>query len=245
MCGRFVRSSTAVEIVSIFDCENRATDLALSFNICPTSIVYGIIQSKETRSLVDLSWGLVPRWSKDATRAASLINARSETVGEKPSFRDLISQHRCVIPMNGYFEWQSAFRHDESTTTKQPFYFTARPNSQYCHHGLFAVAGLWTTWRSPDSSQVITSCVVLTRDANDFVSKIHDRMPVLLTASDVDKWLDPTTLSPVHAITQESIDATDVRAVGAAVNSSRNNSPSLIDPVDLTLVRPDEQGRLF
>ena len=171
MCGRFVRKTTALEISDIFSSSLDTDELPISFNVAPTSRVLGIVNSTGGSSVVSFSWGLIPRWAPDASRAASLINARIETVAEKPSFRDLVAQHRCVIPMDGYFEWKEQLRHDAMKPIKQPFYFSARSQSRYSHQGVLAVAGLWTAWKDPNQSngQVVHSAVALTTDANDML----------------------------------------------------------------------------
>ena len=247
MCGRFVRKTTALEISDIFSCSLDTAELPISFNVAPTSRVLGIVNSTGGPSVVSFSWGLIPRWAPDASRAASLINARIETVAEKPSFRDLVAQHRCVIPMNGYFEWKEQLRHDAMKPIKQPFYFSARSQSRYSHQGVLAVAGLWTAWKDPNQSngQVVHSAGALTTDANDMVSQVHHRMPVLLDRSGVANWLDDKNINPLAQIQVVDNDALLVCAVSTKVNSSRNNGSDLIEPIDLTQTESLGELKLF
>ena len=242
-----MRKTTALEISDIFSVSLDTDELPISFNVAPTSRVLGIVNSTGGPSVVSFSWGLVPRWAPDASRAASLINARIETVAEKPSFRDLVAQHRCVIPMDGYFEWKEQLRHDAMKPIKQPFYFSARSQSRYSHQGVLAVAGLWTAWKDPNQSngQVVHTAVALTTDANDMVSQVHHRMPVLLDRSGVANWLDDKNINPLAQIQVVDNDALLVCAVSTKVNSSRNNGSDLIEPIDLTQTESLGELKLF
>ena len=247
MCGRFVRKTTALEISDIFSSSLDTAELPISFNVAPTSRVLGIVKSTGGPSVVSFSWGLIPRWAPDASRAASLINARIETVAEKPSFRDLIAQHRCVLPMDGYFEWKEQLRHDAMRPIKQPYYFSAHSLSRYSHQGVLAVAGLWTAWKDPNqpNGQVVHTAVALTTGANDMVSRVHHRMPVLLDPSGVAHWLDQKNVNPLAQIQVVDNEALVVYAVNTKVNSSRNNGRELIEPIDLTQTESLDELKLF
>ena len=247
MCGRFVRKTTALEISDIFSSALDTDELAISFNVAPTSRVLGIVNSTGKPSVVSFSWGLIPRWAPDTSRAASLINARIETVAEKPSFRDLVGQHRCVLPMDGYFEWKEQIRHDAMKPIKQPYYFSAHSQSRYSHQGVLAVAGLWTAWKDPNQSngQVVHTAVALTTNANDMVSQVHHRMPVLLDRAGVANWLDEKNFNPLSQIQVVDNDALVVCAVNTKVNSSRNNGSELIEPIDLTQTESLGELKLF
>ena len=242
-----MRKTTALEISDIFSVSLDTDELPISFNVAPTSRVLGIVNSTGGPSVVSFSWGLIPRWAPDVSRAASLINARIETVAEKPSFRDLVAQHRCVIPMDGYFEWKEQLRHDAMKPIKQPFYFSAHSQSRFSHQGVLAVAGLWTAWKDPNQSngQVVHSAVALTTDANDMVSQVHHRMPVLLDRSGVANWLDDKNINPLAQIQVVDNDALVVCAVSTKVNSSRNSGSELIEPIDLTQTESWGELKLF
>ena len=175
MCGRYVRKTGAQEIAQAFSAVESGQHLALNFNISPTSDVF-VLRTVESAVQLDvMSWGLVPVWAKDVSRAASLINARSESVAEKPSFRNLISRHRCILPMNAYYEWKPMKAAGKAM--KQPFAFFPGQNSDYDHESHFAVASLWSTWRDGDGKELNT-CVALTTEANERVLQVHNRMPV-------------------------------------------------------------------
>lgn len=242
-----MRKTTALEISEIFSGSLETAELPISFNVAPTSRVLGIVPQTGGQSIVNFSWGLIPRWAPDASRAASLINARIETVAEKPSFRDLVSQHRCILPMDGYFEWKEQLRHDAIKPIKQPYYFSAHSQSRYSHSGVLAVAGLWTAWKDPNQSngQVLYSAVALTTDANDMVSQVHHRMPVLLDPIGVSQWLDIHNVNPLDQIRIVDNDALVVCAVSTKVNSSRNNGSELIEPIDLAQTEAAGELRLF
>ena len=242
-----MRKTTALEISEIFSGSLDTAELPISFNVAPTSRVLGIVPSTGGQSIVNFSWGLIPHWAPDASRAASLINARIETVAEKPSFRDLVAQHRCVIPMDGYFEWKEQLRHDAMKPMKQPYYFSAHSQSGYSHKGVLAVAGLWTAWQDPNQSNspVVHTVVALTTDANDMVSKVHHRMPVLLDPSGVSLWLDPNNGDPLAYIQAVDNEALVVCAVSTKVNNSRNNGSELIDPIDLMQAQQVDELKLF
>lgn len=242
-----MRKTTALEISEIFSGSLETAELPISFNVAPTSRVLGIVPQTGGQSIVNFSWGLIPRWAPDASRAASLINARIETVAEKPSFRDLVSQHRCILPMDGYFEWKEQLRHDAIKPIKQPYYFSAHSQSRYSHSGVLAVAGLWTAWKDPNQSngQVLYSAVALTTDANDMVGQVHHRMPVLLDPIGVSQWLDIHNVNPLDQIRIVDNDALVVCAVSTKVNSSRNNGSELIEPIDLVQTEAAGELRLF
>jgi putative SOS response-associated peptidase YedK len=137
----------------------------------------------EGRELAFLRWGLIPSWSKDPAIGNRLINARAETAQEKPSFRSAFRRHRCLIPTNGFYEWQRLER------GKQPYFVRMRDGQ------LFAFAGLWDRWESPDKG-VIETCTILTTAANTVLAPIHDRMPVILPPTEYARWLDPTLRDP-------------------------------------------------
>jgi putative SOS response-associated peptidase YedK len=176
-----------------------------------------------------------------------MINARVETVAEKPSFRDLVSKNRCVLPMDGYFEWKEQLRHDTSKTVKQPFYFSANLETRFSHRGVLAVAGLWTAWKDPNqpNSHVLHTVVALTTHANDMVGEIHHRMPVLLDEQGVENWLDTSSQSPIGELVVVPNDALIVCAVSTKVNSSRNNGRELIDPIVLAVSEQVDELKLF
>ena len=230
MCGRYVRKTGAQEIVQAFSAVASGAELSLNFNISPTSDVYVLRGIEGLVQLDVMSWGLVPVWAKDVSRAASLINARSESVAEKPSFRNLISRHRCVMPMNAYYEWKAMKK--SGKPTKQPFAFFPGKDSGYNHESHFAVASLWSTWRDTDGRELST-CVALTTKANERVSQVHNRMPVLLTKEGIAQWLSEDVVAPLHLAQGIPDEAVSYYPVSTEVNNARNHGSQLLEEITL------------
>jgi len=244
MCGRYVRKTGALEIAQAFSAVSSGAELAMNFNISPTSDVY-VLRGVEGQVRIDvMSWGLVPVWAKDVSRAASLINARSESVAEKPSFRNLISRHRCVMPMNAYFEWKPMNKSGKAM--KQPFAFFPGKDSGYDHQSHFAVASLWSTWCDADGRELNT-CVALTTEANDRVSQVHNRMPVLLTQDGIGQWLSEDVVAPLHLAQGIPNEAVTYYPVSTEVNNARNHGSHLIEAITLDAepVADERPGTLF
>ena len=182
MCGRF----TLFEADRILSREfgvSGIPPLSPRYNIAPSQPVAAVRAASDGtgRDLTLLRWGLIPSWSKDPAIGNRLINARSETVREKPSFRNAFRRHRCLIPANGFYEWQRQGR------GKQPYFVRMRDGRP------FAFAGLWDRWESPEAGAVET-CAILTTAANGVLAPIHDRMPVILSPAEYARWLDPALL---------------------------------------------------
>ncbi len=238
MCGRYANSSTTAGLYGEFglDADSLITedDLAPSWNIAPTDPVRAVLerprrgdeQGAQVRQLRTVRWGLVPSWSKDRKGAARLINARQETVTEKPSFKTAAARRRCLLPANGYYEWQ------KTPDGKIPYFL------HDADHDLLAFAGLYELWPDPslpddDPEKWLWTCTVITRQATDTLGEIHDRCPVLVPADLRDQWLDCT--SGDAALARRLLDAMpepvlQPRRVSTAVNSVRNDGPELIEP---------------
>ena len=177
MCGRFVLDHSPVEIQEAFSLRS-IPDLRPRYNIAPSQHVAIVRKrSNNQNELVQLKWGLIPYWAKDRSIGAKLINARSETVSEKPSFKNAFRFRRCVIPATGFYEW--AKKNDK----KIPHYF-------YCENKLLMLfAGLWDYWTSRDGS-ILESCAILTTEANSLIKPFHHRMPVILEQDSVERWVE-------------------------------------------------------
>ena len=222
MCGRFTLFEADKILSKEFGVSGFPT-LSPRNNIAPSQSVAAVrvAPAGTNRELALLRWGLIPSWSKDPSIGNRLINARAETAHEKPSFRNAFKRHRCLIPANGFYEWQRLER------GKQPFYIRM-------HDGRpFAFAGLWDRWESPDES-VIETCTILTTAANDVLAPIHDRMPVILPPPDYDLWLDSGVsererLSPLL----RSFPAQEMEAfpVGPRVNNPKMDDTRCIIPL--------------
>ncbi|MCS7040325.1 MAG: SOS response-associated peptidase, partial [Anaerolineae bacterium] len=182
MCGRFTLTASGDELASLFDLE-QAPNLEPRYNIAPTQPVAVVRLDREgrRREFTLMRWGLIPSWAKDIHIGNRLINARAETLTEKPAFRTAFRRRRCLIPANGFYEWQKP-----TAGRKQP-YFIGLPDRRP-----FAFAGLWEHWEGADGS-VLDSCAIITTAANERVRVLHDRMPVILERTDFGDWLDPTT----------------------------------------------------
>lgn len=230
MCGRIVRKTGSSEIASAFRVKPSKIELPVNFNVSPTSDVYVIRNTGDCRTLEVMSWGLVPSWAKDTSRAASLINARSESVHEKPSFRNLIARNRCILPIDAYYEWKPMKVGGKQV--KQPFVFVPSGASPFNHQGRFAVAGLWSSWMDGHGSELLT-CAALTTEANFSVSAVHHRMPVLLTADGVDSWLSSVTTPDFEIARNIDNSATTLYAVSTEVNNARNHGQHLLQPISL------------
>jgi putative SOS response-associated peptidase YedK len=186
MCGRFTLHQSDAAIAHAFALEE-VPDWDVSYNIAPTQSVAAILSvTNSKRQFKRLRWGLIPSWSKDASIGAKLINARAETVAEKPAFRSAFRQRRCLIVADGFYEWQ------QQEGGKQPFYIHLK------NHELFAFAGLWERWQKQEN-EAIESCTILTTGANALMQPLHDRMPVILHLEDYNTWLNPD-IQPLQAL---------------------------------------------
>jgi putative SOS response-associated peptidase YedK len=179
MCGRFTLA-TPPEIVAEFFELAVAPELTSRYNIAPTQPAPAILvdETNGGRAFRSLHWGLIPTWAKEASIGSRMINARAETLAEKPSFRTAFKRRRCLIATDGFYEWQKLDR------GKQPHCIRMADDA------VFAMAGLWERWRSPDGSQ-LDSCTIITTEPNELLAPIHDRMPVILAHDRFGEWLDP------------------------------------------------------
>lgn len=228
MCGRFTRFTPAADIAKAFGAVASQVEIEPSYNVAPTRSIF-VVKGGVSRAINELHWGLVPAWSKDVSRASSMINARVESVREKPSFRNLLSSNRCVIPVDGYYEWKQ-IPVKGKVSAKQPFYFSAFVESEYCHDGMLAIAGLWTTWGNGDEQY--SSCTALTTEATERISIVHHRMPMLLDKQRLDLWLSDDTKIDLDELAIPADLQIDIHPVSKAVNNARNDDRSLIELID-------------
>ncbi|MBD2514055.1 SOS response-associated peptidase [Nostoc sp. FACHB-973] len=231
MCGRFTLNQSVKALAKIFDVQ-QLPDLAAEYNIAPTQKVATVLQNPESRKreFQQLYWGLIPSWAKDPGIGAKLINARAETVAEKPAFRSAFKHRRCLVLADGFYEWQR-----QQGGKKQPFYFRLQDGQT------FAFAGLWERWRclrQPEAgttaNEEIISCTILTTAANELLQPIHERMPVILEPQDYDLWLDSQVQTPQtlqQLLRPYPAPAMTAYPVSTLVNNSRHNSPECIIPI--------------
>jgi putative SOS response-associated peptidase YedK len=233
MCGRYRLSRRKQIVEEYFDTASADDDWVPRYNIAPIQPVPVIRQhpKEPTRELSLMRWGLIPSWAKDSSAAARMINARSETAGSKPAFRDALKSRRCLVPADGFYEWVRTGK------TKQPFCFEVNEGQ------LFAFAGIWDRWKDP-SGNTVETCSILTTTPNAATSAIHDRMPVILDPDSYDLWLDPG-MRNVAAVSEllKPCDARLMRCypVSTRINSVVNDDPGCSAPVELTQM----QNRLF
>jgi len=224
VCGRYRLSKRKQIIEEYFDAADWQDDWSPRYNIAPTQPIPVIRQhpKEPTRQLSLMKWGLVPHWSKDASSAASTINARSETAAEKPAFRDPLKYRRCLIPVDGFYEWK------RNEASKQPYCFEVNEGE------LFAFAGLWDGWKDAEG-QWVKSCSILTTTPNAVTSAVHDRMPAILRKDDYEVWLDPG-MQNVAAISEllKPYDAQSMRCypVGTRINYVANDDEECSRPVE-------------
>lgn len=224
MCGRFNLTATPEQVKEVFNLPS-LFDFQPSYNITPAQDILAIVQSDEAidvnhnNQVVQLFWGLIPSWSKDRKISQHLINARAETVSEKPSFRSAFQKRRCLIPATGFYEWQ------QTGQGKQAYYIT-RPD-----HEVFAFAGLWEHWEQ--GGETVYSCTIITTSANQLMQPIHSRMPVILDPQNYQHWLNrQSKKDELQALlARDAYSTMDTIPVSNWVNNPRHNDVRCIHPV--------------
>jgi putative SOS response-associated peptidase YedK len=248
MCGRYASSRRPEDLVDEFDIvESRIQDaLAPDYNVAPTKEVYAVLErppkgptgaadgpEAPERQLRVLTWGLVPSWAKDASIGNRMINARMETVAEKPAYRRAFAKRRCLLPADGYFEWYPTQQLTAAgKPRKQPFFI--RP----LDHGVLAMAGLYEIWRDPtmaeeDPARFRWTCTVLTTRAEDSLGHIHDRMPLMVERERWGSWLDPRVDGDLELLVPAAPGRLEAYPVSTLVSNVRNNGPELVAPLPL------------
>ncbi len=237
MCGRFVSTQTPEQIASFFGASFEGDPLAPSYNVAPTNDVYAVVHDVDHGQTVHaFHWGLVPVWAKDTKIGSSMINARAETLAEKPTFKGLLRKRRCIIPMDGFYEWRAAAASaplgPRAKPVKQPMFIHRADGDP------LAIAGLWTAWHDksgPEDGPWLHSCTIITTAANTTMSPVHDRMPVILSRSDWAQWLTPDE-SDVGALTALLLpagsDILTMHPVSTQVNNVRNKGAELVVPIE-------------
>lgn len=223
MCGRFTLTVNPAETQETFSSYTFPQQFAPRFNIAPTQPVLAI--PNDDQNTADFFvWGLIPMWAKDPSIGNKLINARGETLEEKPAFRGSLKYKRCLILADGFYEWKSG----PGKKAKTPFFIHMKDRKP------FAFAGLWDSWNSPDGS-LVKSCTIITTEPNELTGIIHNRMPVILHPRDYAKWLDPSPQAPDQLkplIKPFSAELMDAYPVSTLVNTPANDTPELVVPAD-------------
>ena len=221
MCGRFSLTADVNAVQESFPWVNIPPDLTPRYNITPTQPV-AVIANDGKNKLDYYTWGLIPSWAKDPEIGSRLINARSETLAEKPSFRSAFRRRRCLILADGFYEWQQ----QPQSKQKIPMYIKLTSGKP------FGFAGLWEVWNSPDGSMIL-SCTIITTQPNDLMQPIHNRMPVILPPTTYETWLQPGDQNPVNLanlLAPYPADEMQAYPVSTLVNSPANDLPACILP---------------
>ncbi|TFH62385.1 SOS response-associated peptidase [Peribacillus frigoritolerans] len=222
MCGRFTLFTDIEEIKERFDIQGSFDEeYQFSYNIAPSQSVLSVINDGLRNRLGYLRWGLIPFWAKDEKVGYKMINARAETIAEKASFRNAYKKKRCLIIADSFYEWK------KTPERKIPMRIKLK------NHAPFGMAGLWESWKSPEGISIY-SCSVITTVPNELMTSIHDRMPVILKPEDEKDWLNPSINDPAHLQQYlKSFDSEQMEAfeVSTDVNSTKNNSPNLIQQI--------------
>ena len=229
MCGRYTlktRRSDEIQtkLADALGVETPPPERGLGrFNIAPTQEVLAVVDDREGRRTAELRWGLVPHWAKELNTRFSMINARAETLDQKPAYRRLIAEstHRCLILADGWYEWQ---RPEDPRQPKRPLHFSLADGEPFCF------AGLWTRWSSPDD-ELVASCTIITCQANELARPIHQRMPVVFADPEPwQAWLDPSldSASAHELLSPLPSEQLTVRAASPAVNSARHEGPDCL-----------------
>lgn len=249
MCGRYASSRKPEDLAEEFEIDRaRAAEsvpepLAADYNVAPTKSVYAVMTRPDgPRDLRVVTWGLVPFWAKDPKIGNRMINARMETLGEKPAYRQAFAKRRCLLPADGYYEWYPTSQLGKSgKPLKQPFFIRPKDGSS------LAMAGLYEIWRDKekaddDPTRFLWTCTVITTEAEDEVGVIHDRMPMLVERERWADWLDPERTSTddlAGLLVAAAPGRLEAYPVSTAVNAVRNNGPELVEPLPLEDV-PDD-----
>ena len=255
MCGRFVSATPPDQIAAYFGAELAAEPLPENYNVAPTNEIYAVVETPSGPQLQVFHWGLVPHWAKERKIGQKMINARAETVAEKPAFKSILRKYRCIIPADGFYEWQAA---QAGAAPSLPGTRSGKPAKQPMFiHRLdgepLAFAGLWSVWTDRDTQAnpeglSLHSATIITTTANATMASVHDRMPVILPASRWHEWLDPTN-NDLDALTGLLVPASDdlltMYPVSTEVNNVRNKGEQLIDELDLVDPATPEPGRLL
>ena len=222
MCGRFTQQRPTSELAEIFAATDLADDDGGHFNVAPTDEAAVVVQRDDRRAIVRYRWGLIPHWAVSAKIAGRTFNARAETIGVTPAFRDALRRRRCLVPVDSFYEWRL------EAGVRQPYRIVRSDGAP------LALAGLWAGWRDPESGEVRRTFTIVTTHANEQIAELHDRMPVILAADAWTTWLDVARTDPGE-LRGLLVPAADepllIYPVERLVNNVRNNGPELVAPL--------------
>lgn len=227
MCGRFSQQRPASELAEIFAAEPLTDELGARFNVAPTDDALVVVQRDDRRAIAAYRWGLIPHWADAAKVGSRMFNARAETLGSSPAFRDAFRRKRCLVPVDAFYEWR------REGARRQPFSIGRRDGRP------LALAGLWAGWRDPAADRVVRTFTIITSRPNDQMADLHNRMPVIVPDDAWALWLDPALGDPaeLHGLFEPS-DGIELRIwpVSPLVNNVRHDGPALIEPLDQAAV---------
>jgi putative SOS response-associated peptidase YedK len=219
MCGRYVLKTSTPELARILGANDATVGFEARYNIAPTTNVPIVVSRDTGRHLISARWGLVPFWSKDSKSSYSMLNARAETIATKPSFRQAYQRRRCIIPADGYYEWQ------RRADAKQPYFICGIDEAP------LSFAGLWERWQSPEAAEPLISCTIVTTSASADVDEIHDRMPVLLGDNEYAPWLTGDKAEADALLQSTPTGRLQCIPISTYVNNARNNGPRCVMPL--------------
>jgi len=226
MCGRFTLGASKKDIYDHFGIDDEAfqAEITPRYNIAPSQDVLVVLKPHDQpRRSVNMHWGLIPHWAKDKKSGYKMINARAETLIQKPAYRQAVKKRRCLIPATGYYEWKIL------KDKKQPYYV------HYHYNDLFGFAGLWETWGKLESADLVYSCTIIRTEAGKKIGQVHNRMPVILNPELYAQWLDPENQDTDMLQDLLITDTSDLEyyPVSTAVNKPKNNGPDLIEKLPI------------
>lgn len=237
MCGRYATTANPATLAADLDAVDEVTDVdesvrpaSVNYNVAPTDRVCAVVDRRGVRRIRGMRWGLVPPWTERLGKGPPLINARAESLAQKPAFRTAFRHKRCLVPMDGWFEWQTQTQTQVGTraqkVAKIPYFMTPRDGSR------LYVAGLWSVWHQPDGAPLL-SCSVVTVDSAAHLTEVHDRMPLVLPSDRWASWLDPDRPADPQLLDPflGAYADLEVRRVSTQVNSVKNDGPQLIEPI--------------
>jgi putative SOS response-associated peptidase YedK len=244
MCGRFAVTTDPAVLAEKIEAINEARaaeSTAPNYNVAPTTTITTVVRrhsnpeepgDEPTRRVRSMRWGLIPPWVKAGADGAPeskgplLINARADKVTTSPAFRSSAKSKRCLVPMDGYYEWRANPDTDAGKKARKTPFFLHRADGE-----MLFMAGLWSVWKPAKDGQPLLSCTIITTDAVDRLGQIHDRMPLIVPESEWDRWLDPDAPPDLDFLAAPpSIDGIEMREVSTLVNNIRNNGPELLEP---------------
>jgi putative SOS response-associated peptidase YedK len=222
VCGRFTQQRPTSELAEIFGAEDLADDPGGHYNVAPTDAAAIVVERDHRRAITSYRWGLIPHWATDARIAARTFNARAETVGSMPAFRDAFRRRRCLVPVDSFYEWR------REGTVRQPYRIVREDGRP------LALAGLWAGWRDVATGEVRRTFTIVTTTASSRIAELHDRMPVVVSPEAWSIWLnpEPTDLGELHALlVPAEREPLAIYPVVRLVNNVRMDGPELVEPL--------------